>query len=98
MEYIEIGGILFPWQFFFFQAEDGIRDGRVTGVQTCALPIYCCWFFFGKTNERNITDKIEPNNWQHETSSPCWGISPQQRLFNVAFLTEDHMVTASLSP
>src|SRR5690348_18282712 len=26
--------------FFFFQAEDGIRDGRVTGVQTCALPIF----------------------------------------------------------
>src|SRR5690625_1111253 len=25
---------------FFFQAEDGIRDGHVTGVQTCALPIY----------------------------------------------------------
>src|SRR5437870_4646367 len=25
--------------FFFFQAEDGIRDGHVTGVQTCALPI-----------------------------------------------------------
>src|SRR5437764_4510589 len=27
--------------FFFFQAEDGIRDTSVTGVQTCALPI---WF------------------------------------------------------
>src|SRR6266568_258492 len=27
--------------FFFFQAEDGIRDGTVTGVQTCALPISC---------------------------------------------------------
>src|SRR3712207_1621121 len=27
--------------FFFFQAEDGIRDIGVTGVQTCALPI--CW-------------------------------------------------------
>src|SRR6266487_6218004 len=27
------------FDFFFFQAEDGIRDGRVTGVQTCALPI-----------------------------------------------------------
>src|SRR2546422_11458161 len=26
--------------FFFFQAEDGIRDVAVTGVQTCALPIY----------------------------------------------------------
>src|SRR5699024_11537269 len=25
---------------FFFQAEDGIRDRNVTGVQTCALPIY----------------------------------------------------------
>src|SRR5260364_425985 len=30
-----IGGYL----FFFFQAEDGIRDDLVTGVQTCALPI-----------------------------------------------------------
>src|SRR5207253_4504742 len=29
--------------FFFFQAEDGIRDGHVTGVQTCALPILL-WF------------------------------------------------------
>src|SRR5207237_4023706 len=28
---------------FFFQAEDGIRDSSVTGVQTCALPI--CWIF-----------------------------------------------------
>src|SRR5207247_7653610 len=26
---------------FFCQAEDGIRDPLVTGVQTCALPIYC---------------------------------------------------------
>src|SRR2546422_7065285 len=26
--------------FFFFQAEDGIRDVAVTGVQTCALPIW----------------------------------------------------------
>src|ERR1022692_5107696 len=30
--------------FFFFQAEDGIRDYKVTGVQTCALPIYLCPF------------------------------------------------------
>src|SRR2546426_3097658 len=28
--------------FFFFKAEDGIRDYKVTGVQTCALPISCC--------------------------------------------------------
>src|SRR5256885_5429532 len=30
-------------QFFFFQAEDGIRDYKVTGVQTCALPISWLW-------------------------------------------------------
>src|SRR6266702_5332791 len=30
---------LWVFLFFFFQAEDGIRDGHVTGVQTCALPI-----------------------------------------------------------
>src|SRR3712207_6864970 len=29
--------------FFFFQAEDGIRDIGVTGVQTCALPICACF-------------------------------------------------------
>src|SRR5437667_3413478 len=32
--------------FFFFQAEDGIRDRDVTGVQTCALPI-CALIVFG---------------------------------------------------
>ena len=32
-----VGFVLFF--FFFFQAEDGIRDDLVTGVQTCALPI-----------------------------------------------------------
>src|SRR5687768_18589893 len=32
--------------FFFFQAEDGIRDVAVTGVQTCALPIS---YWYGRT-------------------------------------------------
>src|SRR5207245_4397683 len=34
-----VGGILAIRVVFFFQAEDGIRDATVTGVQTCALPI-----------------------------------------------------------
>ena len=34
---IELGKSVY--YFFFFQAEDGIRDIGVTGVQTCALPI-----------------------------------------------------------
>src|SRR5260221_1120587 len=37
---VRLGGILALRLFFFFQAEDGIRDHCVTGVQTCALPIY----------------------------------------------------------
>src|SRR5690625_2150549 len=36
--------------FFFFQAEDGIRDGHVTGVQTCALPIL---------SESNVLEKVQ---------------------------------------
>ena len=43
-EDLGVGGVC-----FFFQAEDGIRDRLVTGVQTCALPISvygsCCLFF-----------------------------------------------------
>src|SRR2546421_357417 len=35
----KLGGPGFIGFFFFFQAEDGIRDLIVTGVQTCALPI-----------------------------------------------------------
>src|SRR5215467_8882702 len=34
-------GYVGPVSFFLFQAEDGIRDYKVTGVQTCALPISC---------------------------------------------------------
>src|ERR1039457_2108643 len=57
--------------FFFFQAEDGIRDYKVTGVQTCALPIW--WHFSG-------------NLYSSRTESPekcrrCYGIgNDQQRL------------------
>src|SRR5438270_5906184 len=40
-------------QFFFFQAEDGIRDLTVTGVQTCALPISCAPGGFRRVRSRN---------------------------------------------
>src|SRR3989449_7974758 len=38
--------------FFFFQAEDGIRDVAVTGVQTCALPIFA-------TTTEEVADLLE---------------------------------------
>src|SRR6266481_9046553 len=43
--------------FFFFQAEDGIRDGTVTGVQTCALPISECV----RTGEILLCHDVESN-------------------------------------
>src|SRR2546429_4959468 len=39
-EPIWLNGYCLVCCFFFFQAEDGIRDVAVTGVQTCALPIF----------------------------------------------------------
>src|SRR5207249_5646678 len=39
MDVIGVMGTIVVSVFFFFQAEDGIRDRNVTGVQTCALPI-----------------------------------------------------------
>src|SRR5258708_33095885 len=50
--------------FFFFQAEDGIRDDLVTGVQTCALPICDIFHVIWKANRRNyrllIREKEQP--------------------------------------
>src|SRR5690625_1616137 len=53
---------------FFFQAEDGIRDGHVTGVQTCALPISAqriaiIYSFFATCKAQ----EINPYIWLKET-------------------------------
>src|SRR5256885_3343054 len=47
--------------FFFFQAEDGIRDYKVTGVQTCALPISMQWHVEGTHEHRggNVSETID---------------------------------------
>ena len=50
--------------FFFFQAEDGIRDYDVTGVQTCALPIWVPeWreflrYYFSGTGNRSVELRV----------------------------------------
>src|SRR5688500_20028045 len=44
---------------FFFQAEDGIRDYKVTGVQTCALPIFeRCFAMFEAWHVRRIDEEV----------------------------------------
>src|SRR5699024_11980429 len=40
--------------FFFFQAEDGIRDRNVTGVQTCAIPIMARWASSGRSFQKSV--------------------------------------------
>src|SRR5687768_18370021 len=49
---------MFVFLFFFFQAEDGIRDVAVTGVQTCALPILerVCAGEVGQPKERDAPE------------------------------------------
>src|SRR2546430_15751575 len=46
--------------FFFFQAEDGIRDLTVTGVQTCALPI--CFFSAAAIGEFRVVEGADGFN------------------------------------
>src|SRR5437762_10370620 len=49
--------VLLPLLFFFFQAEDGIRDTSVTGVQTCALPISN---ILAAVEQAPVLDQIQP--------------------------------------
>src|ERR1019366_4958354 len=53
--------------FFFFQAEDGIRDWSVTGVQTCALPIYYKIFDLTKQTPLVTTKKLDQSGKKWDT-------------------------------
>src|SRR5256885_10993557 len=63
--------------FFFFQAEDGIRDYKVTGVQTCALPISwspMCRSTASRTCTSRRACRLPPSRSEEHTSelqSPC---------------------------
>src|SRR5687768_18219569 len=64
--FLIIFGLFF---FFFFQAEDGIRDVAVTGVQTCALPIYSTNFKM-KPEIQKLHNVWENNRAVQDTSFP----------------------------
>src|SRR5690606_3282256 len=49
--------------FFFFQAEDGIRDFHVTGVQTCALPIAASKVFCADDDIVRYSATVNPLDW-----------------------------------
>src|SRR2546429_6734463 len=61
--------------FFFFQAEDGIRDVAVTGVQTCALPIsitstFLTWPKLSSSSGTSRRKRLEKALWTLPTASP----------------------------
>src|SRR6266700_6121486 len=53
------------YYFFFFQAEDGIRDFHVTGVQTCALPIFVA-VDLNRRNDVIFQKTLSVNDWYHD--------------------------------
>src|SRR5207249_8321569 len=56
----------------FFQAEDGIRDRNVTGVQTCALPIFFLAIAPGRA--RSMADRcvLWTSRWTRHDRLDCW--------------------------
>src|SRR5690625_7796924 len=68
--------------FFFFQAEDGIRDGHVTGVQTCALPIY-------RAGGGSTQDRV---GFHHGCSSACRCEPVNAQLLPVPLRSEERRV------
>src|SRR2546422_4375003 len=58
--------------FFFFQAEDGIRDVAVTGVQTCALPI-SCFEFDPVVLKKELRPLLRIVLWHRRTDRPAAG-------------------------
>src|SRR5207249_9767750 len=66
---------------FFFQAEDGIRDRNVTGVQTCALPILPCSTPREEKSSRGVEHGI------HKDACVVGPTSPRRR---VASQTSQH--------
>src|ERR1022692_1015039 len=63
---------------FFFQAEDGIRDYKVTGVQTCALPIWAvqrhCRTYRPRAEDRADRVGPEPVQFRRSRMGQCCGL------------------------
>src|SRR5205807_6166912 len=72
--------------FFFFQAEDGIRDYKVTGVQTCALPIspppssQCTRRENGRSNSPGVTGMDRPCRCPCRRCRACRRRSEERRV------------------
>src|SRR5437763_12025287 len=73
------------YSFFFFQAEDGIRDTSVTGVQTCALPISCTgagttrWAVAADAlDRRSVSDRLGSDHWAAAAQRLCQRVRSEE--------------------
>src|SRR5262249_59796696 len=81
---------------FFFQAEDGIRDWSVTGVQTCALPIYSFGGMMAAeeaaNNPRRVSRLVLLNPiglWRDDAPVKNWMVMPPGDLARLVFADPD---------
>src|SRR2546426_10490388 len=79
--------------FFFFQAEDGIRDYKVTGVQTCALPIWAVRVF-------EVAGEVEGERIHCEDARPAGAQRRKRLLVRVVAVggEDDERIHAGLLP
>src|SRR5260370_18938847 len=85
--------------FFFFQAEDGIRDSSVTGVQTCALPIsiFVCYCGIEKgASRRKRPDGKLPAGNRRQFRCYC-PLEPFRKACILAVLTEGQRTRVTVS-
>src|SRR5205823_10415678 len=81
---------------FFFQAEDGIRDKLVTGVQTCALPIYRRVAVAYRQVERLTSDGSQHNLALRVRGERVTGIAGRAAHERMAFPTASNVPEVSL--
>src|SRR5687767_16003679 len=76
--------------FFFFQAEDGIRDKLVTGVQTCALPI----LWTAPVTNKILLEAGYSRLWYEHAGGP--GQLPPDGIFDIAVTEQSTAANAAL--
>src|SRR5258708_15596157 len=90
--------IVYMTSFFFFQAEDGIRDDLVTGVQTCALPIFRPYLLDSTNRLRASYHQIGADSQRMASHNPNFqqipdkGIAAELRRYVVAARSEERRV------
>src|SRR5690606_25820777 len=80
---------------FFFQAEDGIRDFHVTGVQTCALPIYFC---HNRVRDLQLINKVKASEVEEEVLLDFNRIKNKEVVIGGIVAAANHRIAKSGKP